>query len=109
VTAPPALRVVLEIEVTATPAEEFVAVWREMAAAAARAPGNLDQSLNVDTTDPTRWFIVSEWTGEDAFAAFSASPAHAGLAQALRARGRTVSMARMRPVAAGPVPAGDPR
>jgi heme-degrading monooxygenase HmoA len=95
-------RVVLEIEVM-TPRAEFVDTWRRMADAAAAAPGNISQSLNTDAGDPTHYFIVSEWASAASFQEFSASPAHSGLATALRSCGRTVSMARMHHVASGPV------
>lgn len=94
------LRVFLEIDTGDTDPEVFVAVWRRMADRAARAEGNLAQSLNRHATEPSRWFIVSEWTADEAFAAFSASPDHAALAHDLKAHGRTVAMGRMHEVLA---------
>lgn len=94
------LRVSLEIDTGDTDPDAFVAVWRRMADRAARAPGNLAQSLNRHAVEPTRWFIVSEWASDEAFAAFSASPDHAALAADLKAHGRTVAMGRMHEVLA---------
>jgi heme-degrading monooxygenase HmoA len=94
------LRVFLEIDVADTDPDTFVAVWRRMADRAARADGNLHQSLNRHATEPSRWFIVSEWASDEDFAAFSASADHAALARDLKAHGRTVAMGRMHEVLA---------
>ncbi len=95
-------RVVLQVDIGDRSPEEFRTAWQRMAAAAAREPANLAQSLSVDATTPSTFYILSEWTDREQFRRFSTSPGHDEHVADLRAMGRTVALTQMHQVLTGP-------
>ncbi|WP_432488152.1 FAD-dependent monooxygenase [Kineococcus sp. SYSU DK018] len=78
------VRTVLRMRARPGREEEFVAAWRLAAAQISRAPGNLRQELMRSRTEE-RWFaIASDWTDEEAAAAFGRSSARENLTESLR-------------------------
>jgi heme-degrading monooxygenase HmoA len=67
------VRVTLCMRVAAGRAAEFEQVWRDVAAGAERADGNLRQDLLRDPRDPSNFVITSDWVSREAFHRFERS------------------------------------
>jgi cyclase len=101
---PPAtFRVLLEFRVDSGRGPEYERTWRRLIAPVAEWPDNLAQSISRDRTDPDTFYVLSDWTGEEAFQRFLRSPEHAELAEASRALGTPARVTHMyiRPDRAG--------
>ncbi|MFC5752267.1 TcmI family type II polyketide cyclase [Actinomadura rugatobispora] len=93
---PPAtFRVVLEFRVNGGRGEEYERTWRRLITPIFAWPDNLAQSLSRDRTDADLFYVISDWTGEEAFQRFLRSPEHRELAEASRALGDPVRVTHM--------------
>ena len=68
------VRVTLCMSVPVACGAEFERAWRDVAAVARRAAGNLRQDLLRDPRDPSSFVITSDWVSHDAFERFEKSP-----------------------------------
>ncbi|GAA2425841.1 hypothetical protein GCM10010191_42790 [Actinomadura vinacea] len=92
---PAAYRQLLEIEVEVGRGEEFERTWSAMADAIGRQPENAGQSLSRDRGDARTFYVVSDWTSEEAFDRFRRSPEHGALAEAIRSLSTRIRMTGM--------------
>lgn len=86
------VRAVLTFGVLAEDAERFEAEWRRVAAAAARQPGCLGQSLCRYDDGGLRYVISSDWADLAAFRAFERSPEQDALTAGLRRLRQSIHM-----------------
>lgn len=70
---------------------EFETAWRQVAAEAGTAPGNLRQTLVRDAA-PHTYLVVSDWISKAAFRAFERSPEQDRLTAPLRALRESADM-----------------
>lgn len=68
------VRVVLTVGIKAGEEQEFEREFRDVAKSVAGAPGLLGQVLCRDAGDPTRYLIISDWSGREEFRRFEVSP-----------------------------------
>ena len=93
---PPATyRVLLEFRARPGRGAEYERTWRRLIAPVTEWPDNLAQSISRDRTDADLYFVISDWTGEEAFRRFLRSPEHEELAAASRALGEPVRVTHM--------------
>lgn len=71
-----AFRVLLRMDVKPGMADAFVKAWTDNTDAVTGHPANLGQSLARSTEEDDVFYILSEWTSEEAFREFETSPAH---------------------------------
>ena len=78
-----AFRVELQMEIHPGRQADFESAWLAVGEAVTSHPANLGQELLRDLEEPTRYYITSDWTDEEAFRAFERSDVHLRHRQAL--------------------------
>jgi heme-degrading monooxygenase HmoA len=86
-------RAMLFMKVKAGQEEAFERAWREVAAHACRAPGNIQQALLRDPDDGSTFVISTDWASREAFRQFERSPMQDELTRPLRELRESVHMA----------------
>jgi heme-degrading monooxygenase HmoA len=78
------LRAMLYMTVKPGHEEAFERAWRDVAAQAQHAPGNLRQALLRDPNDPASFVVSTDWESREAFHDFERSPQQDALTAPLR-------------------------
>ena len=82
------LRAMLYMTVKPGQEEAFERAWRDVAAQARHANGNLRQALLRDPNDPASFVVSTDWESREAFHDFERSPEQDALTAPLREIGR---------------------
>jgi heme-degrading monooxygenase HmoA len=86
------VRATLTMKVQSGREEEFESAWREVAAATAKAPGNVRQTLLRSGQAASTFIITSDWATTEDFGRFERSPEQDDLTAPLRALRESASM-----------------
>ena len=69
-------RLLLQMDVIPAHVAEFEAAWSQIADRVATNPASLGQALMRGVEDPGRYYVVTDWTDENAFRSFERSGEH---------------------------------